>query len=164
MSNVPDLPSASAADANDTNTSELANKDRLAASSYRKQALAHYRRTLTEGHFNLCVVCGFGVQSVLEVAHLDQDRKNSAIQNLAVLCPNCHKMLDIGLIPRAVVETLRDQKATENWGLRIKDAGAKASSTKKMKAAKLKRSAAAKKAWVSRSEGKPADQEIEQSS
>lgn len=127
------------------------------ASAYRKQALLHYKRELAEGHFNLCVVCGFGVQSVLEVAHLNQNRKDNAIENLAVMCPNCHKMHDIGLIPGDVVKLLRDQKAKENWKLRIKDAGKKAATTKREKATKLKKSASAKKAWATRTSGKKLD-------
>lgn len=118
--------------------------------AYRKLALQHYKRQLEVPHFNLCVVCGFGVQAILEVAHLDQNRKNNAIDNLAVLCPNCHKMHDIGLIPRKVVIALRDQKVTENWKLRIKDAGPKAALTRKTKAEQAKKSASAKKAWVTR--------------
>jgi 5-methylcytosine-specific restriction endonuclease McrA len=122
--------------------------------SYRKAALAHYRRQVGEHGFNLCVVCGFGVQSVLEVAHLNQDRKDNAVENLAVLCPNCHKMHDIGLIPSEVVRSLRDNPAAENWKLRIKDAGAKAAATRGAKRVAAKKSAAAKKAWASRT--KPA--------
>jgi hypothetical protein len=123
--------------------------------AYRKLALQHYKRQLEVPHFNLCVVCGFGVQAILEVAHLDQDRKNNAIENLAVLCPNCHKMHDIGLIPRVVVIALRDQKVTENWKLRIKDAGTKAALTRKTKAEHANKSASAKKAWISRSRSTP---------
>jgi hypothetical protein len=122
--------------------------------AYRKLALQHYKRQLDVPHFNLCVVCGFGVQAILEIAHLDQDRKNNAIENLAVLCPNCHKMHDIGLIPKKVVVALRDQKVTENWKLRIKDAGAKAALTRKTKAEQAKKSASAKKAWATRSRAK----------
>ena len=117
---------------------------------YRKRALAHYRRELDTPHFNVCVVCGFGIQAVLEVAHLGQDRTDNTIENLAVLCPNCHKMHDIGLIPSDVVRTLRDYKAEPNWKLRIKDAGAKAADSRRKTAAKKRSSAAGKKAWETR--------------
>ena len=99
--------------------------------NYRKRALEHYKRSMKDGAFNIYAVCGFGIQAILEIAHLNQDRKNNSIENLAVLCPNCHKMHDIGLIPSDVVRTLRDQKAEPNWRLRIKDAGAKAAVTRK---------------------------------
>lgn len=117
---------------------------------YRKAALTHYRRDVSGTEMNVCVVCGFGIQSVLEVAHLDQIRKNNAIDNLAILCPNCHKMHDIGLIPTDVIRLLRDANAKEDWKLRIKDAGVKAAKTKKMLATKEKKSEAAKRAWTSR--------------
>lgn len=114
--------------------------------SYRKLALEHYRKEV----YNLCVVCGFGIAPVLEVAHLDQNRKNNAVENLAVLCPNCHKMHDIGLLPTQVIQLLRDEHRDPNWGPRIKDAGQKAAATRKVKALKSARSASAKKAWVTR--------------
>ena len=134
-----------------TNTNELTEKEVPTSSTYRRKALMHYRKELKEGHFNLCVVCGFGVQSVLEVAHLNQNRKDNSIENLAILCPNCHKMYDIGLIDITVIKKLRDEKAEVNWKLRIKDAGEKAAVTKLKNITRLKKSASAKKAWVTRS-------------
>ena len=125
-----------------------------AKGSYRKAALSHYQRHLDELGFNLCVVCGFGVQAVLEVAHLDQNRENNAVDNLAVLCPNCHKMHDIGLIPSEVVLALRDNPASVNWKLRIKDAGTKAAAARKAKALAVEKSAIAKKAWATRQKNK----------
>lgn len=50
----------------------------------RKPAFSHYDPQ--------CAHCGFGVPDVLEVAHLDGDRSNNDLSNLAILCPNCHKM------------------------------------------------------------------------
>ena len=58
--------------------------------NYRKLAFAHYD--------SLCAHCGFGIPPVLEVAHIDGDRQNNDITNLVILCPNCHKMLDLDLI------------------------------------------------------------------
>lgn len=114
--------------------------------SYRKVAMEHYRK---EG-YNLCMVCGFGIAHVLEVAHLDQNRKNNTVENLAVLCPNCHKMHDIGLLPTKVVQLLRDEHRDPKWQLRMKDAGQKAAATRKVNALKSVRSASAKKAWSTR--------------
>jgi hypothetical protein len=121
-----------------------------AKGSYRKLALQHYGRIAEGGVFHLCVVCGFGVAPVLEVAHLDQDRKNNAVGNLALLCPNCHKMHDIGLLPTAVVRELRDSHLSVDWMPRIKDAGKKAATTRKAKAVKTAKSVSAKKAWATR--------------
>jgi hypothetical protein len=128
---------------------------KAAASGYRRQAFEHYKRKIAGVDVNVCVMCGFGIPAILEVAHLDQDRKNNAIENLATLCPNCHKMHDIGLIPSDVVVTMRDLEYSENWQARMKDAGPKAAQTKRANALRLKKSVAAKKAWLTRS-GPPA--------
>lgn len=125
-------------------------KDLNSTKNYRKSALEHYRKEIGGNHINVCVVCGFGIPSVLEVAHLDQKRANSNLDNLAVLCPNCHKMHDIGLLPTEVVKKLRDEHRKENWGLRVKDAGIKAAATRKASAATKAKSAAGKKAWATR--------------
>jgi hypothetical protein len=122
----------------------------VSASAYRKLALKHYKRDIAGVQVNVCVMCGFGIPSILEVAHLDQDRKNCEIENLATLCPNCHKMHDIGLIPTEVIVKMRDEAPKENWSLRIKDAGAKAAKTKREKTLRSKKSLSAKKAWQTR--------------
>ncbi|MGC4080484.1 MAG: HNH endonuclease signature motif containing protein [Rubrivivax sp.] len=119
-------------------------------STYRKAAIKHYRALLPAGAPLLCVVCGFGVEAVLEVAHLDQQRSNNHAANLVLLCPNCHKMLDIGLFSQAMVVELRDKRAQPDWGLRMKDAAPKAAATRRKNSIAKKRSAAAKKAWTSR--------------
>ena len=129
-------------------------KSGLAKGSYRRQAFERYGRPADGGVMHLCVVCGFGVAAVLEVAHLDQNRKNDALENLALLCPNCHKMHDIGLLPTDVVRSLRDVHRSENWALRVKDAGKKAAATRKATSLAAKRSAAAKKAHATRTGAK----------
>ena len=103
----------------------------------------NYRKAAFQAYEPACAYCGFGVPDVLEVAHLDGDRKNNSLENLAILCPNCHKMHDIGLIPTAVVIEMRDLERNVDWGIRMKDAGKKAALTRK-------RSAAAKQAWKTR--------------
>lgn len=122
----------------------------LTVSGYRKFALEHYKREISGVQINVCVMCGFGIPAILEVAHLDQDRKNNAIENLATLCPNCHKMHDIGLIPSDVIVRMRELEYQENWQARMKDAGKKAAQTRRANALRLKKSAAAKKAWTNR--------------
>ena len=103
--------------------------------NYRKLALAHYAP--------LCVHCGFGIKAVLEAAHLDGDRSNNAINNLAILCPNCHKMHDLDLISTASIIAMRDDPKIVNWSKRMKDAGQKAARTRALRAA-------AKKAVITR--------------
>jgi len=106
-----------------------------------------YRAAAFEVYPPICAYCGFGVPEVLEVAHLDGDWGNNTVGNLAVLCPNCHKMHDIGLVPTAIVLEMRDRERTVDWGIRMKDAGEKAARTRKRKEA-------AKKAWETRRNNK----------
>lgn len=106
-------------------------RDYLKRVNYRKLALDEYEP--------ICAVCGFGILAVLEVCHLDHNRGNNALSNLAILCPNCHKMHDIELIPTSVVITLRDKKRSADWTKRMKDAGKKAHRTRRTNAQKEKR-------------------------
>lgn len=39
-----------------------------------------------------CEICGFDNPIALEVHHLDEDRKNNKIENLQILCCNCHRI------------------------------------------------------------------------
>jgi hypothetical protein len=103
--------------------------------NYRKLAFSHYDP--------LCAHCGFGVPAVLEVAHIDGDRTNNDIQNLVILCPNCHKMLDLDLISNDLIIQMRDRPKVVTWSKRMKDAGQKA-------ALKRLRRAAARKAVATR--------------
>lgn len=90
-----------------------------------------YRKLAFERYAPICVFCGFGIEAVLEVAHIDCDPANCNIDNLAILCPTCHRMLDIDLIPTEVVRRLRDEKRKPNWRKLLKDAGEKAAATKR---------------------------------
>ncbi|HMO15290.1 MAG TPA: HNH endonuclease [Pirellulaceae bacterium] len=103
--------------------------------NYRKLAFAHYD--------HLCAHCGFGIPAVLEVAHIDGNRHNNEIGNLVILCPNCHKMLDLDLISNEMIIEMRDRPKTVTWAKRMKDAGAKAAN-------KRKRTLAARKAVETR--------------
>ena len=47
-----------------------------------------------------CEKCGFDAQpKILGVHHKDGNRKNNAMENLAVLCPNCHSLEHLQHIP-----------------------------------------------------------------
>ena len=94
---------------------------------YRKLAFAHYGRLGPVA----CVYCGFGVVEVLEVAHLDCDRSNNALSNLALLCPTCHRMHDLDLIPTKVIRIMRKRPRVVRWSKLMKDAGAKAAATRR---------------------------------
>ena len=90
--------------------------------NYRKLAFGHYDP--------LCAHCGFGVPAVLEVAHIDGNRQNNDISNLVILCPNCHKMLDLDLISNKIVIQMRDRPKVVTWSKRMKEAGQKAAITR----------------------------------
>jgi 5-methylcytosine-specific restriction endonuclease McrA len=54
---------------------------------------------------NICSVCGISnlwnnKPIILDVHHIDGDRNNNSIENLQVICPNCHR-----------------QKEMEKWGI-----------------------------------------------
>jgi hypothetical protein len=115
----------------------------------RRKAIEHYRKP---GQRIVCVYCGFGIEDVLEVAHLDTDRTNNDHTNWAFLCPTCHRMHDLGLIPTQTIRDMRDQPKTVNWRLLMKDAGAKAAASRRTTVQKQKRQMAAKKAVATRRE------------
>jgi hypothetical protein len=98
--------------------------------NYRKLAFDHYDP--------LCAHCGFGIPAVLEVAHLDGNRGNNELSNLAILCPNCHKMHDLDLISTATIREMRDRPKVVLWSKRMKDAGQKAKETRKRRTAARK--------------------------
>ena len=105
----------------------------------------NYRKLAFQKYDPLCAHCGFGVPSVLEVAHLDGNRANNEMSNLVILCPNCHKMHDLDLISTETIILMRDRPKIVTWSKRMKDAGKKA-------AIKRRRNAAAKKAAATRKE------------
>jgi len=120
--------------------------------NYRKLAFEHYRERL------FCAYCGFGIAEVLEVARLDGHCSNNRVGNLVLLCPTCHKMLDLDLIPRNAMVLLRDRPRVVRWAKRMKDAGQKALLTRRRRQAarRRKRHSAALKAAATRERNRPA--------
>ena len=52
-----------------------------------------YRKLKIESVENpKCEVCGFDNPIALEVHHIDENRKNNKIENLQILCCNCHRI------------------------------------------------------------------------
>jgi hypothetical protein len=120
--------------------------------NYRKLAFEHHSDWL------FCAHCGFGIPEVLEVAHLDCDHHNNNVGNLVLLCPTCHKMLDLDLISTEAMVQMRDRPKVVRWAKRMKDAGKKAASSRKQHAAARhrKRRLAALKAAATRARNKAA--------
>lgn len=57
-----------------------------------------YRKNAFEIFEHKCAICGWNEDDrVLEVHHLDENRKNNSINNLVILCPICHKYLTLHL-------------------------------------------------------------------
>lgn len=120
--------------------------------NYRKLAFEHYKDRL------FCAHCGFGIPEVLEVAHLDCQRHNNDPGNLVLLCPTCHKMLDLDLISTEAMIQIRDRPRIVRWAKRMKDAGQKALVSRKRREAVRRRKwrKAALKAAATRAANKAA--------
>ncbi len=39
---------------------------------------------------SVCEQCGYAKMPILQIHHVDRDRKNNSLKNLKLLCPNCH--------------------------------------------------------------------------
>lgn len=48
---------------------------------------------IRSGQATICKKCGNADERVLEVHHIDKDRKNSKLENLVWLCGNCHTLV-----------------------------------------------------------------------
>lgn len=54
-------------------------------SSYRRNAFSHFEHK--------CVRCGYSAnEHALQVHHKDRDRANNSLENLEILCANCHSI------------------------------------------------------------------------
>jgi hypothetical protein len=116
--------------------------------NYRKLAFGHYHNQV------YCVHCGFGITEVLEVAHLDGNRQNNQVVNLAILCPTCHKMHDLDIISTATILEMRDRPRIIKWSKRMKDARRKAAESRKKTMVKRKWQLAGLKAAATRKRNK----------
>lgn len=58
-----------------------------------------YRRNAFIAYEHKCAACGYNEdERILEVHHIDENRTNNKIDNLVILCPNCHKKLTLHLL------------------------------------------------------------------
>lgn len=58
------------------------------STQYAKDAFRYYKHE--------CTICSFSIESALEVHHIDQDRNNGDLDNLIILCANCHNQIHYG--------------------------------------------------------------------
>lgn len=59
--------------------------------NYRKIAFREYKK--------VCSICGYDeFPDILQVHHIDENRLNNNIENLLVVCPNCHSKIHHKLI------------------------------------------------------------------
>ena len=55
------------------------------------------RKLKRAGRMDSCSMCGYSAHpEILEVHHVDHNRRNNHWENLAVICPNCHKLHHFG--------------------------------------------------------------------
>ena len=74
--------SCSNAHSNRKHTGPNARNFKHGKSMYRDLALSKYQK--------VCMICGCDKEYAIQVHHIDGDRSNGSIDNLAVLCANCH--------------------------------------------------------------------------
>jgi len=55
-------------------------------------SLKSYRDIAFRNLPHVCNRCGFFEYPILQVHHIDRDRKNNDLSNLEILCPNCHEV------------------------------------------------------------------------
>lgn len=58
----------------------------------------NYREKAFKKYPHKCVICGYKEdERILQVHHRDSNRNNNDIDNLVILCPNCHWKITLGL-------------------------------------------------------------------
>jgi len=63
-----------------------------------KNGIGIYRELAFGIYGKKCSVCGFSEEECLEVHHIDKNRYNNSIENLVILCLNCHRLVHRGKI------------------------------------------------------------------
>jgi len=56
-----------------------------------------YRRLAWHSYKHYCAGCGYDkIPEILEVHHIDRNRKNNKVENLILLCSTCHTIITLG--------------------------------------------------------------------
>jgi hypothetical protein len=72
--------------------------------AYLRNKPEKYKNYRTIGFYhngNKCENCGYNEHDILQIHHIDKNRKNNKKENLIVLCPNCHAGITFG---KAILE------------------------------------------------------------
>lgn len=57
----------------------------------------NYRRKAFLTYPHQCELCGYNEdEDILQVHHIDENRQNNNVENLMILCPNCHAKITYG--------------------------------------------------------------------
>ena len=66
------------------------------------------RKEILETYQYRCIVCGFGVESILRIFHLDLFLQGTdALHDIVVLCPNCFEMFRHRMIPEEALRLIQ---------------------------------------------------------
>lgn len=63
-----------------------------------KHGKSMYRYNALKNKMPICEVCGFDKEYAIEVHHIDKNRENNSIENLMIVCANCHTGIHKGKI------------------------------------------------------------------
>ena len=65
--------------------------DSIRPEHYNKEGTTNYRKIAFDNYAHKCAVCGWNEdEDILQVHHIDENRKNGNKENLIILCPTCH--------------------------------------------------------------------------
>lgn len=71
-------------------------KNQLQEESGQWSNTSNYRKTAFKLYPHICSVCGWKEdERILEVHHIDENRKNNQGENLCILCPTCHRKITL---------------------------------------------------------------------
>ena len=59
---------------------------------------SHVPREYLKSRYTKCQICGLDEREILVIHHKDENRENNNLENLLVVCPNCHMRIHKGLI------------------------------------------------------------------
>jgi 5-methylcytosine-specific restriction endonuclease McrA len=72
-----------------------------------KNGCGIYRRRAYKKYGYKCNRCGFDNKKILLVHHKDRNRKNNNVDNLEVLCKNCHSLEHYNEIHKKFLEYIK---------------------------------------------------------